>query len=65
MENNFCVICGRVIPEGRMTCPICEKKIMEETIKRTGKNPFESGKKRKKKVCLKITDVELQNGSRV
>lgn len=24
--NNTCVICGRVIPEGRQVCPVCEKK---------------------------------------
>lgn len=24
MNDNKCVICGAVIPEGRMVCPICE-----------------------------------------
>ena len=26
MNDNRCVCCGRVIPEGRQVCPICEKK---------------------------------------
>ena len=25
--ENYCVICGDVIPEGRMACPNCEKKV--------------------------------------
>jgi len=25
MENR-CVCCGEIIPEGRLVCPICEKK---------------------------------------
>ena len=25
MNDNRCVWCGRVIPEGRQVCPICEK----------------------------------------
>ena len=25
MNNNRCVMCGTIIPEGRMVCPICEK----------------------------------------
>ena len=25
MNDNRCVCCGRVIPEGRQVCPICEK----------------------------------------
>ena len=25
MNENRCVCCGRVIPEGRQVCPICEK----------------------------------------
>lgn len=27
--NNYCVICGEVIPEGRMVCPICENAILK------------------------------------
>lgn len=26
MNNNRCLICNRVIPEGRQVCPICERK---------------------------------------
>ena len=26
-ENNTCVCCGEIIPEGRMVCVNCEKKI--------------------------------------
>lgn len=25
-NNNTCVMCGRVIPEGRQVCPVCETK---------------------------------------
>ena len=24
MEQNYCIICGIGIPEGRMVCPLCE-----------------------------------------
>lgn len=23
--NNYCIMCGTIIPEGRQICPICEK----------------------------------------
>ena len=26
MNDNRCVCCGRIIPEGRQVCPICEQK---------------------------------------
>ena len=26
MNNNRCVCCGEIIPEGRQVCPICERK---------------------------------------
>lgn len=29
MDAERCVSCGRVIPEGRMICPICEQKEMK------------------------------------
>lgn len=35
MDNNYCVICGVMIPEGKMTCPLCEKKV-EENWKKGG-----------------------------
>ena len=25
MDNNRCLYCNEIIPEGRMTCPLCEK----------------------------------------
>lgn len=31
--NNFCVVCGNDIPEGRMVCPSCEKKVLEQSEK--------------------------------
>ena len=29
MNNNRCICCGEIIPEGRQVCYICEHKIME------------------------------------
>ena len=29
MNENRCVICGAIIPEGRQVCPNCEKKSAE------------------------------------
>lgn len=26
MSDNRCVCCGRIIPEGRQVCPVCEQK---------------------------------------
>lgn len=26
MNDNRCVCCGRIIPEGRQGCPVCEEK---------------------------------------
>lgn len=26
MENNRCVVCGEIIPEGLQVCPICANK---------------------------------------
>ena len=34
--DNYCVICGKIIPEGRMVCPVCEKKIREQRRIRFG-----------------------------
>lgn len=25
MDDNYCVVCGAVIPEGTLVCPACEK----------------------------------------
>lgn len=30
--ENYCVICGEVIPEGRWVCPSCERKAQAETM---------------------------------
>ncbi len=30
MNENRCVMCGEIIPEGRMVCSGCERKIMKE-----------------------------------
>lgn len=34
--DNFCVICGEIIPEGRIVCPICEKTVIDQSHKRGG-----------------------------
>lgn len=31
MEDR-CVMCGEVIPEGRMVCPSCEKNILKQEL---------------------------------
>lgn len=28
--DDRCVICGEIIPEGRMVCPNCEEKILNK-----------------------------------
>lgn len=25
--ENYCVICGEILPEGRLVCPLCEAKV--------------------------------------
>lgn len=37
-DDNRCVICGMVIPEGRMLCPICEAKTGGHNACGTNKN---------------------------
>ncbi len=27
---NYCVICGKVIPEGQLACPRCEKRVEKQ-----------------------------------
>lgn len=34
-QNNCCVICGKIIPEGTQFCSNCFADIMEETITKT------------------------------
>lgn len=29
MDAERCICCGAIIPEGRMTCPMCEQKEMK------------------------------------
>ena len=37
MNENRCVCCGAVIPEGRMVCPDCERKAEQEQPRSEGK----------------------------
>ena len=30
MNENRCIACGELIPEGRMICPTCESKALDE-----------------------------------
>ena len=30
LNEDFCVICGCPIPEGRMVCPCCGKKVLND-----------------------------------
>lgn len=32
MNDNRCVCCGQIIPEGRQVCPICEEKAKRRDI---------------------------------
>ena len=34
MNNNRCVICGAIIPEGRQVCPLCERKASKRKTER-------------------------------
>ena len=31
MNDNRCIFCGEIIPEGRQVCPTCEKKLTKNT----------------------------------
>lgn len=33
-SEDRCVMCGQVIPEGRMVCPLCEKDVEERTAQK-------------------------------
>ena len=33
MNDNRCVCCGRIIPEGRQVCPVCEEKAKHRDIR--------------------------------
>ena len=33
MNDNRCVCCGRIIPEGRQVCPMCEEKAKRRDIR--------------------------------
>lgn len=39
MEDR-CVMCGEIIPEGRMVCPVCEERVL--TRKETGEQEHET-----------------------
>lgn len=30
-QEERCVMCGEIVPEGRMVCPFCERAVMEQT----------------------------------
>lgn len=32
MSDNFCILCGEMIPEGRQVCPSCENKVLHKAI---------------------------------
>lgn len=32
MNDNRCVCCGQIIPEGRQVCPVCEEKAKRRDI---------------------------------
>lgn len=34
MDENLCVCCGAVIPEGRQICPACAEKCLGEAFKK-------------------------------
>lgn len=43
--DNRCVICGAIIPEGRMVCWICEAEIMQDMQQYSAKDePRQSAK---------------------
>lgn len=57
MSEEHCVMCGDIIPEGRMVCPICEKK-----WKRTPIEVFKPAPDEVLEVFTKNTLIEcLQN----
>ena len=57
MNDNFCVICGTIIPEGLMACPICEKKIMEQSIDIDKKYNREENNQNGKQKCESVSKV--------
>ena len=57
MDDNYCVICGRSIPEGWMACPICEKKIMEQSIDIDKKYNGEENNQNGKQKCESVPQV--------
>ena len=38
MNENRCVICGDIIPEGRQVCPICEDAAMLDGFREVKEN---------------------------
>lgn len=33
-SEDRCVMCGQIVPEGRMVCPVCEKDVEERTAQK-------------------------------
>lgn len=44
MNNNRCVCCGKIIPEGRQVCPDCVEKISKTQNKSGGDKNEQSSK---------------------
>lgn len=55
--DNFCVICGQAIPEGRMVCINCELSSAKHTKK---KKPHEMSANRKKDLREKRRNKQKQ-----
>ena len=32
MNDNFCILCGEMIPEGKQVCPSCENKVLHKAM---------------------------------
>lgn len=38
--EDYCVCCGRIVPEGQQVCPVCEAKVNEEGRRKSGSPSF-------------------------
>ena len=36
LNEDFCVMCGCPVPEGRMVCPVCEQKVLNYPEPKSG-----------------------------
>lgn len=53
-QDNCCVVCGEIIPEGIMVCRCCENKFLNSQLKRKE----ELGKRTGKKVYILLLDLK-------